>query len=169
MSNQLPELRTQSKASTHQNVGHLEEDVGVLEDSLENGDSLSLALGVNGDILQTVDPLGLVGGNGTVGDESVGAVSGVGVGTTVVRDGRKTRTVLDDRVVLLDVGVSAESSSDNVSRIPLDREVGALWKVVRRTCGQPRPEAIEHASHSRSPKTMVWFSGRDPLATWYSE
>ena len=142
MSNQLPELICQSKAETHQNVGHLEEDVGVLKDSLEDGDSLGFALGVNGHILQTVDSLSLVGGNGTVGDESVGAVSGVGVGTTVVGDGRKTRTVLDDRVVLLDVGVSAESSSDNVSRVPLDREVGALWKVVRRTCGQPKPEAI---------------------------
>jgi hypothetical protein len=151
-------------------VGHLEEDVGVLEDSLENGDSLGLALGVNGDILQTVDSLGLVGRDGTVGKESVSAISRVGVSGSVVVDGRKTRTVLDDRVVLLDVGVSTESGSDDVSRVPLDREVGALYGTDKGGTVSGSFSGIDSlSSHSRSPKTMVWFSGRDPLATVYSE
>jgi hypothetical protein len=151
-------------------MGHLEEDVSVLEHSLEDGDGLGLALGVDGNVLQTVNSLGLVGGNGTVGEDPIGRVSGVRVGGSVVVDGGKTRTVLDDRVVLLDVGVSTESGSDDVSRVPLDREVGALYGTDKGGTVSGSFSGIDSlSSHSRSPKTMVWFSGRDPLATVYSE
>ena len=153
-----------------QNLGHVEKDVGVLHDPSEDGDGLGLALGKDRNVLQRMDTLSLVGGDGPVGQVPIGLVGRVGVGGPVDGDGRETRTVLGDRVGFLDIGVSTESGSDGVSGVPLDGEVGSLYSSASVSAiGSTRARPLAIAWHSRSPKTMLWLLGWEPLATWYSE
>jgi hypothetical protein len=136
-----------------QNFGHVEEDVGVLHDPSEDGDGLGLALGKDRNVLQRVDTLSLVGGDGTVGQVPIGLVSRVGVGGPVLGDGGETRTVLGDRVGFLDVRVSTETGGDGVSGVPLDGEVRALCvdrnRMFQRVTRMNRIQAGRQ--HSRSP------------------
>lgn len=136
-----------------QNLGHVEENVGVLHDSSEDGDGLRLALGKDRDVLQRVDTLSLVGGDGPVGQVPIGLVSRVGVSGPVLGDGRETRTVLGDRVGFLDVRVSTETGGDGVSGVPLDGEVRALCvdrnRMFQRVTRMNRIQAGRQ--HSRSP------------------
>ena len=156
--------------SETQNLGHVEEDVRVLHDPTEDGDGLGLPLGEDGNVLERVNTLGLVGRDGTVGQETVGLVGRVGVGGPVDGDGRETRTVLGDRVGFLDIGMSTESGSDGVSGVPLDGKVGSLCSsAIVSVSRSTRARPLVIASHSRSPKTMLWLLGWEPLATWYSE
>jgi hypothetical protein len=150
-------------------MSHLEEDISVLHDSLEQSDGLGFPLGVDGNVLKTVNTLGRGGGDGTVGNETVGRIGRVDVSGSVDADSGESRTVLDDRVLLPDIRVSTESGSNDVSRVPLDGEVGSLYRIDTQKISAVVPRNVYLNSYSRSPKTMVWFSGREPLATWYSE
>lgn len=102
-------------------VGNLVENVDVVKCAAEG--VLARTPGVDGNIGQGVDALGLGGGEGAVDDKALGGVLGVDVVVAVLElDGSLAGTVLADLVVLAVVRGSTNATGDGVAGLPVDGE-----------------------------------------------
>ncbi len=103
--------------------GNLVKDVDVAVGAAK--DVLAGTPGVDGDIGQRVHTDSLVGVEGTVDDEAIGAVARVGIVLVANFDGWVARTLLVDAKVLADIGVGGDTTGNGVTGLPVGREVGA--------------------------------------------
>lgn len=113
-------------------VGNLVEDVDVVKGAAEG--VLAGTPGVDGDVGQRVDALGLAGRESAVDDEALRGVLRIDVVVAVLElDGSLAGTVLADLVVLTVVRGSTNTTGDGVAGLPVDGE--SVASAVLETLG----------------------------------